>query len=98
MRVFFSRTGGFAPMPVRCKLDTDSMEPAQAQILLSLVDSTGILSLASAEVKGNDMHYYTVEVEKEGRSHRVRFDQISLPPKIKPLIDYLMANSKPVGA
>lgn len=96
MRVFFSRTGGFVPLPLRCKLDSEQMEPGEAQKLQRLVDDSGVLSLTSAEVKGNDMHYYTVEVEREGRSHRVRFDQISLPPQLKPLIDYLMAQAKQV--
>lgn len=95
MKVTFSRTGGFAPIPFGCVLDGDTMPPGDATRLKELVQSTQVMSARNAEVKGaRDVYYYTIKVELDGKQHKVRFDQLSVPPEIKPLLDFLLARSK----
>jgi hypothetical protein len=97
MKINFSRTGGFMPIPLNAQLDTETMNPAEAGQLQRLIEDSGIMSMQGAEVKGaRDMHYYTIKIEDDGQTHRVRFDQISIPSSVKPLIDFLMSRAKTI--
>jgi hypothetical protein len=95
MQVVFNRTGGFAPIPRSCQLDTDTLPAPEALKLKQLVEDSGILSSRGATVKNaRDMHYYTVEITAEGQTHKVMFDHVSVPPPVQPLIDFLLEHSQ----
>jgi hypothetical protein len=91
MQIAFSRTGGIVPLPLSCQLDTDKLPPLEARKLTELVEDSGILTSRGATVKNaRDMHYYTIEIAVDGKTHKVTFDHVSVPPEIRPLIDYLL--------
>ena len=95
MKVVFRRSGGFAPMPIGCDLDTQTMPPDECQRLQLLIEDSGVMDMHDAEVKGaRDVHYYHIEIEGNGKSKKLKLDQLSVPPQAKPLIDFLIKHSK----
>jgi hypothetical protein len=94
MKITFRRSGGFAPMPIICEIDTTG-GGADAAECQRLIETSGIMSATSAQVAGaRDVHYYHIEIVDGTTVKRVNFDQISVPPAIKPLIDFLIKRSK----
>lgn len=97
MKVSFRRSGGFAPMPLSCTIDTDTCSAEDAIQLRSLVASSGVMQASSATVPGaRDVRLYVIDIEDDDLSHEVKFDDISIPAAVRPLIDFLQARSKNV--
>ena len=81
-------------MPIGCHLDTDKMAPDQAQELHALVKASGIMSARDARLPAaRDVHLFSVEIADGSNKHKVVFDQLSIPPQVRPLIEFLIANS-----
>lgn len=91
MIISFSRTGGFVPINLRCRVDTGDLPPEEAKRLEMLLENSGVMETTGRTVRGNDMHYFTVEIDRDGQVHRARFDQVSIPAAAKPFFDYLLA-------
>jgi hypothetical protein len=96
MQVTFTRTGGFAPMPIGCRLDTTQLDPDQAKELEMLVRTSGVMTTKNARVEGaRDVHLYSIEVTDGGDpTHKVTLDHLSIPPQLKPLVEFLTKNSQ----
>lgn len=95
MRIKFRRTGGFAPMPISADLDTDNCSPDVVSKLKELFETSGIMYMQSAQVKGaRDVRSYHIEIDKDGVEQKLDIDEISVPEKAKPLIEFLVAHSK----
>ena len=92
MKLYFRRSGGFAPIFVGCNFDTDaSPDP----ILDGMVQNSGILHETSKKVpQARDVFYYTFDLEMNGQKNKVTFDQLSVPERVKPLLDYCMTHAK----
>ncbi len=90
MKVTFKRSGGFAPMPLSGSIDTDTSSTEDAVKLQQLVESSGIMQAESASIPGAcDIRYYTVEIESQSETKKVKFDELSVPPAVRPLIEFL---------
>jgi hypothetical protein len=95
MRIIFRETGGFVPIFRGCDLDTDDLPVEEAARLAALVEASGILTLRDQQVPGaRDVRLLTVALETERASHRVTFDELSVPPSVRPLLDALRARSR----
>lgn len=95
MRVIFRRTGGFANMPISADLDTVNCSPDVCEKLQQLVESSGVMYMQSLRVTGaRDVRTYHLEIDKNGLVQKVDIDEISVPEKVKPLIEFLVAHSK----
>jgi predicted solute-binding protein len=95
MQVSFSRTGGFAPMPIGCRLNTQELPADQAQQLELLVKQSGVTSMKDARVaNARDVHIYSIEVIDSEVNHKVTFDQLSLPQAVRPLLEFLNTHAK----
>lgn len=95
MKVSFRQSGGFAPIFKGVQFDTAQSPGPEATELENLVSASGILRLKDAKVKGaRDVYYYTFDIETEKGKHSVTLDQLSIPPAVQPLIDFLNARSK----
>lgn len=85
------------PINLNVQLDTEAMNAGEAKQLQRLIEDSGVMLMQGAEVKGaRDMHYYTIRIERDGQAHRVRFDQVSIPSSVKPLLDFLISRAKPI--
>jgi hypothetical protein len=97
MKLSFRRTGGFAPMPIGCQLDTEKMSVREAEQLTRLVDDSEIMETTGKTLSGaKDMHYYDIEIERDGKTHKAHFDHASLPERIRALVQYLLHESAPI--
>jgi hypothetical protein len=96
MKLRFRKSGGFAPIFQGCQFDTDA-NPSGADNarLLELVESSGIISETGKQNPlARDVFLFTFEIEMSGRRNRVTFDQLSVPAKVQPLLDFLMERAK----
>ncbi len=96
MKLSFRKSGGFAPIFQGCQFDTEA-NPADLEAIQveSLVGASGIMNEQSKRVQAaRDVFYYTFDIEMKGQRHKVTFDQLSVPPKVQPLLDYLLARAK----
>lgn len=96
MKLSFRRSGGFAPIFQGCRFDSDTNpeDPDLLQIK-ALVVSSGIMSEGSKQhPSARDVYLYTFDIDLDGKHHKVTFDQLSVPPKVTPLLEFLLARSK----
>lgn len=97
MRVRFDFQGGygglFAATPLSHQLDTDQLpEDVRAQ-LLELIQRAGILEAggqqATAESRARDTYRYRLWIQDEAVSGSWAFDDVSAPPEVRPLLNFL---------
>ncbi len=92
MRVIFERSGGFAGRKLQTMLDSTTLTEAQAQTLRQLLERSNFFDLPArldARAPGADRFNYKVTVENEGESHTVEASDASVPPQLRPLLDWL---------
>jgi hypothetical protein len=95
MKITYRRTGGFAPIPVSCSLDTETMPADEAQELVRLVHASGFMKLESRRNSAaRDVRLHTIKVEHDAAGKDVSFDDVSIPAEVRPLIQFLQARAK----
>ena len=96
MKITYRRTGGFAPIPVSCALDTETMPADEAQELKRLVAASSIVQLESRRnPAARDVRLHTIKVEEDaGAAKEVSFDDVSIPAEVRPLVQFLEARAK----
>ena len=95
MKVSFRQSGGFAPIFVGASFDTEANPGPEATELEALIKNSGILTLSNAKVKGaRDVYFYTFDIDTGNQKHEVTLDQLSVPPAVQPLIDFVKARSR----
>ena len=96
MKLSFRKSGGFAPIYQGCDFDTEKnpQEPDSVH-LLALILESGIMTEKSKQVPAaRDVFLYSFEIELNAQKNRVTFDQLSVPAKVKPLLDFLLERAK----
>jgi hypothetical protein len=97
MKVSYTRTGGFAPIPVSCTLDTETSTPDEARELERLIAVSGIMqaqSLTNPAARDVRLHSIKITDDKTQSSKEVEWDDITIPPEARPLIQFLQARAK----
>ena len=95
MQISFRRTGGFAPIPMSCEIDT-SCAPDGAQIE-ALVTASDFWQLENPKRSGAfDVHKYHLTIESGEKSNSISFDQLSVPVGLRPLFELLKAKLSPM--
>ncbi len=96
MKLSFRKSGGLVPLFQGCQFDTEANIPdADALQLEALVGESGIMSEKNKKVPAaRDVFYYTFDIELAGKKNIVTFDHLSVPPKIQPLLGFLLARAK----
>jgi hypothetical protein len=96
MRIQFSQSGGYAGLRMGCDLDTNLLSPDESTQLESLVKTSGVLTSHSSRSKNAaDLINYEITIETNQGIYQVRFDDLTLPESILPLLDYLQSQAKP---
>jgi hypothetical protein len=98
MRIVFEMSGGygglFAKRPLSYRVDTDELPEPARNTLLALIRSCGILDLQQEE-RGSgipsrpDVYHYTLSLSEKGTVTSLTFDDVSAPPAVRPLLQYL---------
>ncbi len=92
MKIQFERTGGFAGIPLRTSIDTDSLDEQSQQTVQNLVESSGFFALPSrlaSPTPGADRFQFKVTIQDGNRSHTVEADEGALTPEVQALFQYI---------
>jgi len=96
MIVSFRQGGGFAGLIWGCELDTSTMPAGEADALRGLVQQSEVERAGSiVQSRGRDVEVYEIVIRSGDREHRVRFDEMTLPEGLEPLIDFLRVRARP---
>jgi hypothetical protein len=97
MKVSYRRTGGFAPIPVSCILDTDTCSPEDAQELSRLVATSGVMQATSkTNPAARDVRLHTLTINDADAVKEVVWDDISIPQDARPLIQFMQSRAKTI--
>lgn len=97
MKIKFRQSGGYAGLIMGCELDTNLLSPKEATKLKSLVEQSDIFQTKSTRSENTaDLINYEITIETKKAKHQVRFDDLSLPEKVLPLLNYLQSQAKPL--
>jgi hypothetical protein len=97
MKIKFRQSGGYAGLRMGCDLDTKSLSSEEATQLESLVNTSGILQANSGRSENAaDLISYEIAIETQAGTHQVKFDDLTLPESVLPLLDYLQSQAKPL--
>lgn len=96
MRVSVVRSGGVAGMRRSATLDTDSLDPKQAEDLRRLVLDANLPDLGEPTIStAADRFHYTLTVEDGARRESVMFPEERVPERLRELFELLWRESKP---
>jgi hypothetical protein len=96
-RISFTRSGGFGGMTLRWEADLDRLDPEEGKHLESLIDSSHLFDVpAVRRTRGTlvDQFEYVIDVERDGRRHRVSLHDATVPEPLQPLIASLTKLAK----
>jgi hypothetical protein len=95
MIVSYKRSGGFAPMPVSCVLDTETCPPDEAQELERLVTLSGVMQATSRRTEAaRDVRLHTLNINDNGIAKEVSWDDINIPVEARSLIQFMQSRAK----
>jgi emfourin len=99
MKIYFERSGGFTGIPISFTIDTAFLPSKEARIIQNLVEDSHFFELPpvpNKTTKGGAADYfqYQITIENGTRKHTVKSDDISIDPKLKPLVNLLVKNSQ----
>jgi hypothetical protein len=93
MKVDYELTGGVTGMNRSVIVNTDSLPPNEAHQLKMLVSNSNFFDIPSklpSPPGARDLlnHTITIEVGEE-KSHTIQTNDITMPPELRPLVEYL---------
>ena len=93
IKIIFERSGGVAGMRTTTTVNTESLPPAEAQMLREMVDKAKFFDLPAvlAAPKSNnaDRFQYKLTVEVGNRRHTVETGEAAAPQTLQPLLTRL---------
>lgn len=78
-----------------CELDTASLQTEEAIFATSLVDLEELDRVGRVNSIASDAIQYEITVESDGFVRSVRFDDLTVPHSLLPLLSYLRGQAKP---
>lgn len=94
MKLRFSQSGGYAGLCSKVdEIDTALLPEQEAQHLRTLVEQSGILKTEEKCGQGADIQRYDFTVETSDGKRQVSFDDLTLPEKALPLLEYLQSKA-----
>jgi hypothetical protein len=97
MKIEFRQSGGYGGLRMGCDIDINSLKIAESNQLESLIKNSDILRSNSSLSKNSaDLITYEIKIETKEGIYQVKFDDLTLPESIIPLLDYLQNQAKPL--
>ena len=97
MRISFERSGGFAGITVKTAVDEEDLALDEAQKLRQLVEKADFFNSPGKIMSRSpqpDRFQYELRLEEKGRQHTVTMSEDAMPPKLKPLVNWLMEKAR----
>lgn len=97
MRINFVRSGGFAGIPLKYEVNTESLNHDDAARWEQFVREANFFSLPQSvqpRSGGADRFQYAIEVIRGKQQHRVVTTDGSIPDSLQPLVKELLAAAK----
>ena len=99
MKVILRQSGGYAApaSDSTCELNTSRMKFAEAELLRNLVQESRLLESRdsmSSSSSGADLATYVLRIEGARGTRQFIFDDLSIPGKAVPLLDYLAGHCR----
>lgn len=97
MHIQFERSGGFAGMRLTATIDSDTLSSDDAATLRGLIHAASFFDLPAKSPKspsGADRFQYKVMVESADRRHAIEIDESTVPPSLRPLLNWLTEKAK----
>jgi hypothetical protein len=97
LQISFERSGGFAGIMMKTTIDEKDLAPDEAQKLRQLVEGVDFFNLSKTIMPRSprpDRFQYELSLEESGRQHTVTMSEETMPPKLKPLVQWLMEKSR----
>ena len=103
MKIHLERSGGFAGMIMSYTVDTDNLSSKEADELQDLIKKSQFFNLssdslekASPKTKKGAADYlsYKVTVQDGDRQHTLEWNDLSMQPSLKRLVDLLVKHAK----
>ncbi len=90
IRVELERSGGFGGLFLRSVLDSAELPEDEAREFAGLVDALeGAGSSQEPPRRVPDSTHYDLTIVRGGRVHRLSFDDTTVPPEARPLLERL---------
>ena len=91
MIIHFERSGGFAGIIFKTRIDVNSLPPEEAEEVIALVENSGIKNILQESVQTNtsDQFSYVLMIESESEMQSFFLKEQHITSQMKPLIDYL---------
>ncbi|HUT20480.1 MAG TPA: protealysin inhibitor emfourin [Anaerolineae bacterium] len=92
MRIEFERSGGFAGIQLAVSVDTEDLNPRDAELLESAVASAAFSQLPPrllSAAPGADRFQYNLAVEEGDQRHEVQVGEAAIPDTLRPLIEHM---------
>lgn len=89
----FERSGGFTGGSTRIELNSEELDPGQAETLKELLDRSGFFEAFVLENKFlnmPDQFSYQITIEHMGKKRSLELTDGSIPELFRPLINYLV--------
>lgn len=96
-KITFQRSGGFAGITLSSVLDPDTLpenESAQARRLIEAANLFELPKPVKSRSAARDTFEYKITIREKGRRRTIVIGDQSAPANLKPLIDYLVEQSK----
>jgi Emfourin len=97
-RLRLTRTGGIAGVAAEADVDTDALEPDEAQAILRALDEADLdgLERRPAPPAGPpDAFAYRLDVRRGATEHRIAFTDADMPPELEPVVHSLSRRARP---
>ncbi len=93
MIIGFEREGGYAPLHLKYRANTDNLPKEVGDMLRDLIKGSGILDLNPGDIaptKGPiDVFTYSITITDGGKSKSLIFNDITAPDSLRPLLTFL---------
>lgn len=97
MNVRFRQTGGFGGLVLGCDLDTTQLPKADGQVLTRLVRQANLAEVGTRkDERGRDLTNYEIQMVDKGQTVTARFDDMSTPSQVEPLLEFLRSRARAV--
>lgn len=99
MIIHFERSGGFAGISTPVTIDSSTLSSGEQDELRDMVYTAKFFELpmeTPLPKRGADYYKYKITIEDDGnkRSHTIKTNDMTLPPELGPLVDYLESKIK----
>jgi hypothetical protein len=99
MKIHFERSGGFAGISTDITVDYNSLSFDERGAIKNMVDNANFFDLPQETPlpkRGADYFKYkiTVEMDENNKSHTIKTNDITMPPSLRPLVNYLQNKLK----